>query len=49
MGGQELGSSWARQDWVSWPTAESWATEGVWAVQTVSGDQRVPLQAAMVF
>lgn len=47
--GQELGSSWARQDWVSWPTAESWGTEGVWAVQTVSGDQRVPLQAAMVF
>merc|ERR1719375_2851689 len=31
--GQELGSAWTRQDWVSWPTAESWGSETVWTVQ----------------
>jgi hypothetical protein len=47
--GQELGSGWTRQDWVSWPTTESWASEGVWTVQTQSGDRVRMHQAAMVF
>jgi hypothetical protein len=38
--GQELGSAWTRQDWVSWPTTESWGSETVWTVQA-SGDTRV--------
>jgi CCR4-NOT transcription complex subunit 7/8 len=48
---QELSSTWTRQEWVSWPTAESWGVSpGVWTLQTISGDQRVPQhQAAMVF
>lgn len=46
--GQELGSSWTRQDWVSWPTTESWGGDTLWTVATPSGDQRVPVQT-MVF
>jgi CCR4-NOT transcription complex subunit 7/8 len=43
-GGQELGSSWTRQDWVSWTPAESWASgETLWAVQAPAG-ARVPVQ-----